>query len=100
MCTVTSSGNSVGGIHITGADELDGLRRAESQRDVLLYLVERGEPLSSKDVAKALNLTVNAVNISLFNLYNKGLVDRVSRGIYRYKLGPILVKLLQEYLGK
>jgi len=65
-----------------------------------MYLVEKGEPQSSKDVAKALNLSVNAINISLFNLYNKGLVDRVSRGVYRYKLGPILVKLLSEYLEK
>ena len=85
---------------MTGSDELDGLRRAVSQREVLLYLVEKGEPMSSKDVAEALNITVNAVNISLFNLFNKGLVDRVSRGVYRYKMGPILVKLLQEYLEK
>lgn len=83
-----------------GSDEIDGLRRAESQRDVLLHLVEKGVPQSSKDVAEALNLSVNAVNISLFNLYNKGLVDRVSRGVYQYKLGPILVKLLIEYLEK
>ena len=85
---------------MTGSDEINGLRRAGSQRDVLMYLVEKGEPQSSKDVAKALNLSVNAINISLFNLYNKGLVDRVSRGVYRYKLGPILVKLLSEYLEK
>jgi predicted transcriptional regulator len=82
---------------MVGSDELDGLRRAESQRQVLLYLVERGELISSKEVAEALNLTVNAVNIALFNLFNKGLVDRVSRGIYKYKLGPILVKLLEEH---
>jgi predicted transcriptional regulator len=80
-----------------GSNELDGLRRAVSQRQVFLCLVERGEPMSSKEVAKALNLTVNAVNIALFNLFNKGLVDRVSRGVYRYKLGPILVKLLAEH---
>jgi predicted transcriptional regulator len=83
---------------MAGSEELDGLRRAESQRQVLLYLVERGEPVSSKEVADALSLTVNAVNISLFNLFNKGLVDRVSRGVYRYKLGPIMVKLLEKYL--
>jgi len=59
--------------------------------------VERGEPISSKEVAEAMNITVNAVNIALFNLFNKGLVDRVSRGIYKYKLGPILVKLLEEH---
>jgi predicted transcriptional regulator len=82
---------------MVGSDKLDGLRRAESQRQVLLYLVERGETISSKEVAEALNLTVNAVNIALFNLFNKGLVDRVSRGIYKYKLGPILVKLLEEH---
>ncbi|UCD45674.1 MAG: hypothetical protein JSV27_04100 [Candidatus Bathyarchaeota archaeon] len=83
---------------MAGSEELDGLRRAESQRQVLLYLVERGEPVSSKEVADALSLTVNAVNIALFNLFNKGLVDRVSRGVYRYKLGPIMVKLLEKYL--
>ncbi|HUS78737.1 MAG TPA: helix-turn-helix domain-containing protein [Patescibacteria group bacterium] len=85
---------------MVGSDELDGLRRADSQRQVFLLLVERGEPMSSKEIAEALSLTVNAVNISLFNLFNKGLVDRISRGIYRYKLGPVLVKLLQEYLER
>ncbi|TRO48897.1 winged helix-turn-helix transcriptional regulator, partial [Candidatus Bathyarchaeota archaeon] len=75
-------------------------RRADSQREVLLLLVERGEAMSSKEVAEALGLTVNAVNIALFNLFNKGLVDRVSRGVYRYKMGPILVKLLEQYLGR
>jgi predicted transcriptional regulator len=82
---------------MVGSDELDGLKRAESQRQVLLYLVERGEPLSSQEVAGALSMSVNAVNIALFNLFNKGLVDRVSRGVYKYKLGPLLVKLLEEY---
>ncbi len=85
---------------MSGSEELDGLRRAESQREVLLLLVERGEAMSSRDVAEALSLTVNAVNIALFNLFNKGLVDRVSRGIYRYKMGPILVKLLKQYLER
>jgi len=85
---------------MSGSEELDGLRRAESQRHVLLLLVERGETMSSKDVAEALGLTVNAVNIALFNLFNKGLVDRVSRGVYRYKMGPILVKLLEQYLER
>jgi predicted transcriptional regulator len=85
---------------MVGSDELDGLKRAESQRQVLLFLVERGEPTSSKEVAEVLGLTVNAVNIAFFNLYNKGLVDRVSRGIYRYKLGPLLVKLLESYFER
>ncbi len=85
---------------MSGSEELDGLRRAESQREVLLLLVERGEAMSSRDVAEVLGLTVNAVNIALFNLFNKGLVDRVSRGIYRYKMGPILVKLLKQYLER
>lgn len=82
---------------MVGSDELDGLKRAESQRKVLLYLVEKGEPLSSQEVAEALTMSVNAVNIALFNLFNKGLVDRVSRGVYKYKLGPLLVKLLEQY---
>jgi predicted transcriptional regulator len=85
---------------LVGSDELDGLKRADSQRQVLLFLVERGEPMSSKEVAEALGLTVNAVNIAFFNLYNKGLVDRVSRGVYRYKLGPLLVKLLESYFER
>ena len=81
-----------------GSGELDGLRRAESQRQVLLCLIERGEPMSSQEVADILGITVNAVNIALFNLNNKGLVKRISRGVYRYKLGPIIVKLLENYL--
>ena len=83
-----------------GAKELEGLRRAESQQQVLLCLVESGEALSSQEIAEKLGLTVNAVNIALFNLKNKRLVDPVSRGVYRYKLGPILVTLLREYFKK
>lgn len=83
---------------MVGSDELNSLRRADSQRQVLLFLMEYGEPMSSKELAEVLGLTVNAVNIALFNLNNKGLVDRVARGVYKYKLGPILVKLLEDYL--
>jgi len=85
---------------LVGSDELEGLKRAESQRQVLLCLVEHGEPMSSKAVAEELSMSVNAVNIALFNLYNKGLVERVSRGVYRYKMGPILVPLLKEYFER
>lgn len=85
---------------MVGTDEIEGLRRAESQQQVLLCLVESGEALSSQEIAEKLGLTVNAVNIALFNLKNKGLVDPVSRGVYRYKLGPILVTLLEEYFKK
>jgi predicted transcriptional regulator len=85
---------------MVGSDELEGLRRAESQQQVLICLVEQGEPMSSQEIANKLNLTVNAVNIALFNLKNKGLVDPISRGVYRYKLGPILVPLLQEYFRR
>jgi predicted transcriptional regulator len=82
---------------MVGADELEGLRRAESQQQVFLCLVEDGDAMSSQEIAEKLNLTVNAVNIALFNLKNKGLVDPISRGVYRYKLGPVLFTLLQEY---
>ena len=79
------------------AEEFEGLNRAESQRDVLMCLIESGEPMSSQDIAEKLGITVNAVNIALFQLNKKDLVDRVSRGIYKYKLGPILLALLQQY---
>jgi len=80
-----------------GSEELEGLKRADSQRDVLILLVQSGEPMSSQELAGRLGLTVNAVNIALFNLNKKGLVERVSRGVYRYRLGPILVELLRKY---
>jgi predicted ArsR family transcriptional regulator len=80
-----------------GAEEFEGLSRAESQRDVLMCLIESGEPMSSQDISEKLGITVNAVNIALFQLNKKELVDRVSRGIYKYKLGPILLALLQQY---
>jgi len=83
-----------------GSDGLEGLMRAECQQQVLLCLVEQGEPMSSQEIADKLKLTVNAVNIALFNLKNKGLVDPVSRGVYRYRLGPILVPLLQDYFRR
>jgi predicted ArsR family transcriptional regulator len=79
------------------AEELEGLKRAESQREVLLCLIDSGEPMSSQEISEKLGLTVNAVNIALFQLNKKSLVDRISRGIYKYKLGPILLTLLQEY---
>ena len=85
---------------MVGSNELDGLRRAESQRQVFLCLIEQGEPMSSVEIAEALSLSVNAVNIALFNLNNKGLVERISRGIYIYRLGPIIVKLLERYLER
>jgi predicted ArsR family transcriptional regulator len=81
-----------------GSEEIEGLRRATSQRDVLLCLIEHESPMSSHDIADELQISVNAVNIALFNLNKKGLVDRLSRGIYKYKLGPILVPLLKAYL--
>ena len=80
-----------------GSEELEGLKRADSQRDVFLMLVQGGEPMSSQEIADRLGLTVNAVNIALFNLNKKELVERVSRGVYRYRLGPILVELMKKY---
>lgn len=80
-----------------GSEELEGLKRADSQRDVFLCLVEKGEPMTSQEISEMLDLSVNAVNIALFNLNKKELVERISRGTYRYKLGPILVELLKEY---
>lgn len=81
-----------------GFKEIDSLRRAESQRDVLLCVIEKGEPITSQEIAEKLNITVNAANIALFNLNKKDLVERVSRGVYKYKLGPILVTLILKYL--
>ncbi|MBD3171050.1 hypothetical protein GF326_01125 [Candidatus Bathyarchaeota archaeon] len=79
------------------AEEIEDLKRADSQREVLLTLVESGEPMTSQDISEKLGLTVNAVNIALFQLNKKKLVDRVSRGVYKYKLGPILLALLEVY---
>jgi len=62
-------------------------------------LVKSGDPMSSQEIAERLGLTVNAVNIALFNLNKKELVERVSRGVYRYRLGPILVELLKKYFA-
>jgi len=56
--------------------------------------------MSSKDISERLEITVNAVNIALFQLNKKQLVDRVSRGIYRYQMGPILLTLLKEYFNR
>ena len=55
--------------------------------------------MSSQEIADILGITVNAVNIALFQLNKKDLVDRVSRGVYSYKLGPILLTLLRDYFG-
>ena len=82
------------------SEELESLKRAESQQIVFLCLVESGEPMSSQEIAEKLKQTTNAINIALFNLKNKGLIDPVSRGVYRVKPGPIFVTLLKEYFKK
>ncbi|MCD6263203.1 winged helix-turn-helix transcriptional regulator [Candidatus Bathyarchaeota archaeon] len=80
------------------SEGLEGLRRAETQRRVLLLLIREEREMSNREVAEALKLSMNAVNIALHNLHTKGLVERVSRGVYRYKLGPILATILKRYL--
>lgn len=65
-----------------------------------MCLIETGEPMSSQDISERLGITVNAVNIALFQLNKKQLVDRISRGIYRYQMGPILLTLLKEYFNR
>ena len=83
-----------------GSEEIESLRRAESQREVLLSIIEHGGPISSQEIAEKLHISVNAANIALFNLNKKDLVERVSRGVYKYKLGPILITLLRKYLDE
>ena len=78
--------------------ELASLRRSSTQRRVLFYLIQKENNSTPDDIAKELNLSVNAVNLALFHLHKKGLIKRVSRGIYSYKLGPLLVPLLDGYL--
>ncbi|MGQ9679173.1 MAG: winged helix-turn-helix transcriptional regulator [Candidatus Bathyarchaeia archaeon] len=85
---------------MAGSYELERLKRSETQRMVLLCLVEHGEEMTSLEIAEKLSLSINAVNIALFNLNNKGLVERMSRGVYRYKLGPIIAPLLKEYFER
>ena len=80
------------------ADALEDLRRTSTQRRILLLLIRKEKDMTTKEVAEELGLSVNAVNIALHNMHNKGLVERVSRGIYRYKLGPILATILKKHL--
>ena len=76
---------------------LASLRRSSTQRKVLYYLIERGNS-TSDEIAKELNLSVNAVNLALHYLHKKGLIKRVSRGVYSYNLSLLLIPLLHEYL--
>ena len=78
--------------------ELTSLRRSSTQRQVLFYLIQEEKNLTPDEIAKELNLSVNAVNLALFHLHKKGLIKRVSRGFYSYKLGPLLIPLLDGYL--
>jgi predicted transcriptional regulator len=80
------------------ADALAELRRTTTQRRILLLLIQREKDMATQEVAEELGLSVNAVNIALHNMHSKGLVERVSRGIYRYKLGPILATILKKHL--
>lgn len=80
------------------SDPVESLRRTSTQRDILLLLVREEREMTTQEVAEKLGLSVNAVNIALHNMHNKGLVERVSRGLYRYKLGPILANILRKHL--
>jgi len=73
------------------------LRRSSTQREVLYYLIEK-ENSTSREIAKELNLSMNAANLALHYLHKKGLIKRVSRGVYSYNLGSLLIPLLYEYL--
>jgi hypothetical protein len=53
--------------------------------------------MSSQEISEELNISVNAINIALFQLNKKRLVERISRGIYKYKLGLLLLALLKKY---
>ncbi|MCK4952517.1 winged helix-turn-helix transcriptional regulator [Candidatus Bathyarchaeota archaeon] len=77
---------------------LVSLRKASTQRRVLFYLISSEKNLTPDEIAKELGLSINAINLALFHLHKKGLIKRPSRGIYSYKLGPLLVPLLREYL--
>jgi predicted transcriptional regulator len=76
---------------------LVSLKRSSTQRKVLYYLIENDNS-NSDEIAKELNLSVNAVNLALHYLHKKGLIKRVSRGIYSYNLGLLLLPLLHKYL--
>jgi len=79
-------------------DALEELRRTTTQRRILLLLIQREKDMTTQEVAEELGLSVNAVNIAFHNMHGKGLVERVSRGVYRYKIGPILATLLRKHL--
>ncbi len=76
------------------------LRRSTTQRRVLMCLIRHDRPMATKEIAKELNLTENAVSIALMHLRRKGLVERVSKGMYRYNLGAILAPILETYLSE
>ena len=81
------------------SSKLVSLRRSSTQRRVLFCLIRSEKDLTPDEIAKELDLSVNAVNLALFHLHKKGLIRRTSRGIYSYNLGQLLVPLLSEYLG-
>ena len=80
------------------SDSLESLKRADTQRRILLFLILKEKDINNQEVAEALGLSLNSINIGLHNLNKKGLVNRVSRGVYRYNLGPIIKSLLIKYL--
>jgi len=81
------------------SEGLRSLRRSTTQRRVLMCLIRRGRPMATKEIAKELNLTENAVSIALMHLRRKGLVERVSKGMYTYNLGAILAPIIETYLS-
>ena len=82
------------------SEGLWSLRRSTTQRRVLMCLIRHDRPMATKEIAEELNLTENAVSIALMHLRRKGLVERVSKGTYRYNLGAVLAPILETYLSE
>ncbi len=81
------------------SEGLRSLRRSKTQRRVLMCLIRHGRPMATKEIARELNLTENAVSIALMHLKRKGLVEKVSKGVYTYNLGAILAPIVEVYLS-
>jgi Mn-dependent DtxR family transcriptional regulator len=60
-------------------------------------LILSEKALTSSEIAEGLKFTIKAVNMALFRLKKKGLVNPVSRGSYSYTAGPLLTTLLDSF---
>ena len=79
---------------------ISDIQRSQAQRDVIMCLLKSNSPLTAKEIAHKLNVSIPAVHIALFRLNKRNLVTKVSRGSYEPNLSYLMSIVLDELLKR